>query len=114
MPRTRSATMLRWMKVEPPAGVSSLRRAVVEPELAGERPERETEVGEVLDQRAEVELADGGHRAGGFAGGRAGDHPLADGVVHQRPRPQVGDLLSHVRVGAERVPRRVGPSRATE
>src|SRR6516164_823840 len=60
-------------EAEPPASASSLLRGVVEPELAGERSERETEVGEVLDQRAEVELADGGHRTGGFAGGRAGD-----------------------------------------
>src|SRR6516162_11544755 len=52
-------------EAEPPAGANSLRRGVVESELAGERFEREAEVGEVVDQRAEVELADGGHRTGG-------------------------------------------------
>ena len=92
-------------EAEPPAGAGGLRRGVVEPELAGERFEREAEVGQVLDQRAEVQLADGGDRARGLAGGRAGDHPLADGVVHQRPRPQVGHLLPDVRVGAERAAR---------
>src|SRR6266550_1252304 len=67
-------------EAEPPAGAGSLLGGVVEPELAGERFEREAEVGKVLDQRAEVQLADGGDWAQGFASGRTGDHSLADSV----------------------------------
>src|ERR1700732_953941 len=62
-------------QAEPPAGACSVLRGVVEPELAAQRFKREAEVGKVLDQRAEVKLADGGYRAGGFPGGGAREMP---------------------------------------
>src|SRR6266508_1434320 len=100
----RTAGLVR--EPQPPPRDGGVPGLVVERELAAQRFEREAEVGEVLDQRAEVQLADRGHRT--RRTGRVADHPLADRAVHQGTRPQVRDLLPDVRVRAERVAGRIG------